>query len=355
MRNAEMLVGFESALAFWRAVRAGDLDLSETHIYGRAAWGSHEILDRTLRACHIDAPLDVVSSAAGERHRRKLLRDHVWRGPGAPAAQIDRVNGVEVCSMAPTFVQLASTSVDDLDLIAVAYEITGSYCLAPWSERSCVYGIEPLTTVEELVGYAMAARAVESRGAARALRLLPFVREGSASPRETDLAIMFALPRVRGGLGLDGFQLNTIMFALPRVRGGLGLDGFRLNKEIELAGRAAELLGHSSIRADFLWKGRGGRRDVMAEYESNEWHLTSKAIDRDARRREAVVSSGYAVHRITNEQLLDAGHLLTLAEEIACELGRNRHRPSKRMLDRYALVHDKIVFGSGVGLKEGRA
>ena len=334
MRNAEMLVGFESALAFWRAVRAGDLDLSETHIYGRAAWGSHEILDRTLRACHIDAPLDVVSSAAGERHRRKLLRDHVWRGPGAPAAQIDRVNGVEVCSMAPTFVQLASTSVDDLDLIAVAYEITGSYCLAPWSERSCVYGIEPLTTVEELVGYAMAARAVESRGAARALRLLPFVREGSASPRETDLAIMFALPRVRGGLGLDGFQLN---------------------KEVELAGRAAELLGHPSIRADFLWKGRGGRRDVMAEYESNEWHLTSKAIDRDARRREAVVSSGYAVHRITNEQLLDAGHLLTLAEEIACELGRNRHRPSKRMLDRYALVHDRIAFGSGVGLKEGRA
>lgn len=334
MRNAEMLVGFESALAFWRAVRAGDLDLSETHIYGRAAWGSHEILDRTLRACHIDAPLDVVSSAAGERHRRKLLRDHVWRGPGAPAAQIDRVNGVEVCSMAPTFVQLASTSVDDLDLIAVAYELTGSYCLAPWSERSCVYGIEPLTTVEELVGYAMAARAVESRGAARALRLLPFVREGSASPRETDLAIMFALPRVRGGLGLDGFQLN---------------------KEVELAGRAAELLGHPSIRADFLWKGRGGRRDVMAEYESNEWHLTSKAIDRDARRREAVVSSGYAVHRITNEQVLDAGHLLTLAEEIACELGRNRHRPSKRMLDRYAFVHDKIALGSGVGLKEGRA
>ena len=236
--------------------------------------------------------------------------------------------------MAPTFVQLASTSVDDLDLIAVAYEITGSYCLAPWSERSCVYGIEPLTTVEELAGYAMAARAVESRGAARALRLLPFVREGSASPRETDLAIMFAL---------------------PSVRGGLGLDGFRLNKEIELAGRAAELLGHSSIRADFLWKGRGGRRDVMAEYESNEWHLTSKAIDRDARRREAVVSSGYAVHRITNEQLHDAGHLLTLAEEIACELGRNRHRPSKRMLDRYAFVHDKIAFGSGVGLKEGRA
>ena len=334
MRNAEMLVGFESALAFWRAVRARDLDLSETHIYGRAAWGSHEILDRTLRACHIDAPLDVVSSAAGERHRRKLLRDHVWRGPGAPAAQIDRVNGVEVCSMAPTFVQLASTSVDDLDLIAVAYEITGSYCLAPWSERSCVYGIEPLTTVEELAGYAMAARAVESRGAARALRLLPFVREGSASPRETDLAIMFALPRVRGGLGLDGFQLN---------------------KEVELAGRAAELLGYPSIRADFLWKGRGGRRDVMAEYESNEWHLTSKAIDRDARRREAVVSSGYAVHRITNEQLHDAGHLLTLAEEIACELGRNRHRPSKRMLDRYGLVHDKIAFGSGVGLKEGRA
>ena len=334
MRNAEMLVGFESALAFWRAVRAGDLDLSETHIYGRAAWGSHEILDRTLRACHIDAPLDVVSSAAGERHRRKLLRDHVWRGPGAPAAQIDRVNGVEICSMAPTFVQLASTSIDDLDLIAVAYEITGSYCLAPWSERSCVYGIEPLTTVEELAGYAMAARAVESRGAARALRLLPFVREGSASPRETDLAIMFALPRVRGGLGLDGFQLN---------------------KEVELAGRAAELLGHPSIRADFLWKGRGGRRDVMVEYESNEWHLTSKAIDRDARRREAVVSSGYAVHRITNEQLLDAGHLLTLAEEVACELGRNRHRPSKRMLDRYAFVHDKIAFGSGVGLKEGRA
>ena len=334
MRNAEMLVGFESALAFWRAVRAGDLDLSETHIYGRAAWGSHEILDRTLRACHIDAPLDVVSSAAGERHRRKLLRDHVWRGPGAPAAQIDRVNGVEVCSMAPTFVQLASTSVDDLDLIAVAYEITGSYALLPWSERSCAYDIEPLTTVEALVGYAMAARALGSRGAARALRLLPFVRERSASPRETDLAMLFALPRVHGGLGLDDFQMN---------------------KNIELTGRASALLGYPSIRADFLWKGRGRRRDVMAEYESNEWHLTSKAIDRDARRREAAVSSGYTLHRITNEQLFDAGHLLTLAEEIACELGHNRRRPSKRMLDRYALVHDKIVYGSGVGLKEGRA
>ena len=334
MRTAELLVGFESALAFWRASRAGELDLDEMHVYGRARWSSQEIVERTLQACHIDEPLDVVVGTRESRRFRKGVRNHVWHGPDVSVAHLDRINGVEVCSVPAVLLQLASTKLDDLDILAIAYELTGSYGLTPWSEYSCIYGTEPITTTEELAGYAMAARAIGSRGAARVLRLLPFVRERSASPRETDLAVLFALPRVRGGFGIGGFELN---------------------KEVELLGRSSALLGRSSIRADFLWRGRGRNRDVMAEYESNEWHLTNRAIDRDSRRRMALASSDFTVHCITNEQLLDSDHLLTLAEEIASELGIRRRAPSRRMLRAYANVHDRIAFGSGIGLKEGRS
>lgn len=109
-----------------------------------------------------------------------------------------------------------------------------------------------LTSRAELVGYAKSARAVGVRGAGKAVRALDLATGGSASPRETDLAVFFLLSRRLGGADLGGFAVNA---------------------SLEVSQRHRETLeGQSEVKPDFLWTDA----KLVVEYDSNAHHLTPK-------------------------------------------------------------------------------
>ena len=105
-------------------------------------------------------------------------------------------------------------SFDEISLAEIAYEMTGTYGIAPWEDDGAHARLEPLVDIAGLCGYATSARLLGVRGARRACAALDIVVPGSNSPRETDTAIFLSLGRGRGGLGAAGFKMNAPV-ALP--------------------------------------------------------------------------------------------------------------------------------------------
>jgi hypothetical protein len=328
MSEGTMLVGFRSALNFWRMTRAADLtqDDFDGRVLGARRLETGDLAGAGLAACGCEPPLDVVVPSTSARHCCELVRDHIWNGP-IPLTGKCRVGAdIEVCSIPLVLVQLAAETQDTVGIMMIAYEMTGTYGLTPWRDSGFEEDVVPLTSVAELRDYARSARALGVRGAARACEALSHVKDGSASPRETDLAILMALPRRKGGFGLGDFTLN---------------------KKTDLRGMARELLGRSTIRTDFLWKREKSASDVMLEYESDECHLEPWELARDTRRREALAAAGHHVHCITNDQLKDYDHLCNLMESIASELKVRRSKPSPVMETRRRELFERVVYGIG--------
>lgn len=206
-----IVVGYGSALDFWRGVRVAAPHTTSAEPVGRvfgARRGGLSALARVaLGCCNARPPLDVVVDSPAGRHHCPTILDHVWKGPVPAEARYGLGSGVEVCRPAVVFAQLA-TELDLLCLARVGYEMTGCYAMVPWSDEGCVDGVRPLAALGELKEYARAARALGVRGAARAEEALSLVVPNAKSPREADLAAMMALSRSKGGFGLRGFVLN---------------------------------------------------------------------------------------------------------------------------------------------------
>lgn len=298
MAKDELVVGYESALDYWRAVRVAGFTDDEGEVYGARALEIGKRAQGIARACNSDLPLHVVVASAGERHNSPNILDHVWRGPLPDYLKHHVGNGAVVCGAAATFVQLGC-SLDYVELAQLACELLGTYGLTPWAQDSYETHLEPLVSIDELVAYAQSAHAMGVRGAANALEALKVAAPGSASPRESDIAVIMGLTRKRGGFDLGGFEMNA---------------------EIKLKGKAAEIFGRPKIRPDFSWP---GTRTVL-EYNSDERHANKLALGRDSRRVEALKAAGYSVHVLTNDQVRDYDHLVLVMGEIAKELGRRR-------------------------------
>lgn len=128
----------------------------------------------------------------------------MWRGPLTREHLVDLGQGVSVCVMPAVFSQLAY-SFDEISLVEIAYEMTGTYGIAPWEDDGAHARLEPLVDVAGLCGYATSARLLGVRGARRACAALDIVVPGSNSPRETDTAIFLSRKGERR-LGSCGVQ-----------------------------------------------------------------------------------------------------------------------------------------------------
>ena len=297
MRN-ELIVGFESALGYWRAARAADYNPSLDSCGPSHSDVLLELGERAKRAaeeCLVETPLDVVVASPSERHCCELVRDHVWAGE-VDLAATEYVSGAGlVCDPCTTFVQLGR-ELDVVDLARVAHELVGTYVLMPWSDEGCRADVDQLTNLEELGHSAQRAAEAGVRGARRALEALAVTTENSNSPLETDIAILLKTSRAKGGFGLGGFEMN------PKVR--LSLEG-------------QLIMGRTDIRPDFAWPGT----DLVLEYDSDRWHTTPEAHERDSRRRAAYIASGRTPLDLTHGMLHDYEALCSLMDELERRLG----------------------------------
>lgn len=160
------------------------------------------------------------------------------------------------------------------------------------------YQVDPLTCTKAL--RAFVSRNPSLRGSGKIEAILPYLADGSASPRETKQALVFGLPMMYGGYGLG----------IPRM-----------NFEVEASAAARALTGKSSFRCDLCWP--EAKLDV--EYQSRENHSGEEKRISDSRRTNALIAMGWTVIGITNDELDSLAATDAIAEAIRKQLGKSSH------------------------------
>ena len=181
---------------------------------------------------------------------------------------------VFVASPELCFLQAAS-QLSFLELIKLGYDLCAIYRFDETAEFQHRSRIPPLNVarLDEFLK-----RATGMQGVVKARRSLKYIRDRSNSPAETKLAIMQALPFDYGGFSINGQELN---------------------KEIILSEKAASVFRKRSLYCDTLWE----QEKVIAEYDSNQTHLSVAQHDRDKRRSTALMIDGYRVFTVTSNMV----------------------------------------------------
>lgn len=178
---------------------------------------------------------------------RDDVRRHLLAGDLPRRAFVCAGPGLLISSPELLFVQLAAdASLDVVDLVLLGFELCGNYLLDPGPDswNGMVNTPTPMTSVAKIARMigAMPGRT----GVKRASSALELVRDGSNSPMETVLALLFGLPRRLGGLGFGPYVMNRkialasgprwVDVFFPEAGVGLEYKG-RMPHSIEKVGR----------------------------------------------------------------------------------------------------------------------
>lgn len=290
-----------TALQIARTARTGALSRNRRPFLLPPAAPSTEDLSaaaRALRKDHPDAVLRapvhcIVRSSTAQRPPR-ACRFH-QHSSEVPRGTVFRVTNSAWCAFPElAFVQEAALESNMLRLALLGWELCGTYCTS-LTGRETAYQLQPLTSQERIADFAR--RNAHVRGARKALRALRFVRDNSASPRESMLALVLGLPPMYGGHAL-----------------GMPL----MNHPVEATPQAQAIAGRASFRCDLCWP--SARLDV--EYQSVETHAGEIARIGDSRRANALSSMGWTVVAITNDELNSVSTIEEIAKTLRKLLGK---------------------------------
>jgi hypothetical protein len=262
---------------------------------------------RDLRLCG-DETVCLLVGDSSSKHRLKGARVRIISHE-LPSRSVVRVGG-EVYVVAPELLFLmAAERLSLVELLELGHELCGTYRM---TDPMPTYGVGPLTRVSSIKSYALKAEGISGRR--RALLACQYLADGSGSPAESTLSIMFRLPLRYGGYGL-GDPL--------------------LNHEIELNEGASRLLGgQRTIRPDFFWR----RAHYPVEYDSTLYHSTKEENDADERRRNAFAALGMGVTVVRPRHLQD----IALLDEIAASIRKNIGLYVSRLPANYQETHRKL-------------
>lgn len=221
-------------------------------------------------------PIELLVHRAPDRSKSDVFACHVWGTPlphGAFAA-VDRQTFLS--SPAFTLLQLAARC-DIPTLAQLAFEFCGTYAL----DRQAARGFLDARSLMAPVDLASTLEGVRGvRGAKRARVVLDMLVAGSASPMETNLAILLCAPRRIGG------------YALPLPS---------MNHRIELAGEARTMAsGRTHLSCDLFWP----EFSLAVEYDSDAFHTAAEQIAHDSERRNVLAYLGINVISMTRRQIM---------------------------------------------------
>lgn len=244
----------------------------------------------------------------------------VRKGPFHPRSFMQIDDGLYVSTPEMAFCEMAS--VLSLErLIALGFELCGTY------RRASTFGLArydatPLTSPGALASFIE--KSPQFKGVKKARRALPCILAGSASPRESELAMLLCLPYSLGGYGLPHPTMNAEM-PLP--------------KNVAATGR-------SSLRCDLYWP--AARLDV--EYDSAEFHSAERLLANDSMRRIALESMDVTSVNLTAEHLRRASLFDEAAQGIARILGKRVRLPGDFRLKQERLWRELGIVSSDMGL-----
>ena len=187
------------------------------------------------------------------------------------------------------------------DLLLLLWEACGSYRThLTWT--GAMYETDPLTSVRSLERFVTDNPRIH--GARKIKRALRYVRDGSASTRETQIALFMGLPLRYGGFNL-----------------GLPLMNYR----VEASPQARAIGGRSYFRCDLCWP----EAKIDVEYQSDESHEGKRMRIKDSRRTNALISMGWNVINITNNEAESVNTLERISDRVRRLLRKRPHRPSR--------------------------
>ena len=284
--------------------------------------GATPALDPSIRDRFFSDGAPVHATVAHARLRRAGggIETSVRKGPFHPRSFMRIDDGLYVSTPEMAFCEMAS-ALSLEQLIALGFELCGTYRRAS-TFGSVRYDAIPLTSPAALASFIE--KSPQFKGVKKARRALPFILAGSASPRESELAMLLCLPYSLGGYGLPRPTMNAEM-PLPKNVGATG---------------------RSSLRCDLYWP--AARLDV--EYDSAEFHSAERLLANDSMRRIALESMDVTSVNLTAEHLRRASLFDEAAQGIARILGKRVRMPGDFRLKQERLWRELGIVSSDMGL-----
>lgn len=308
--------------------RFGDSEPEVVSIAGACALSDQEAQDFIDRYDLGIQALDLLVPSRADRRQSKHVKTHLCTNE-LPAGSFISLGhwmgdlGAYVCSPELAFVQAAHGS-SAVEAIYAGYAMTSDYRLdnlAPGGVTSRDAGMRDgkLTTKELIAAYLD--RASKVRGAAKAKALLPYVVEGSRSPRESGLCMFMSLPAHYGGLALGKAELNKKYFIRDGYNDGRNRKLRVLERTPDITLTAKAEVGMGKVKAGLLPE----VLTALIDYDSDAIHDGSEKIHKDAERRnELQMLNGVAYFTVTTDQASDYDKLVRLCERIRRKLHRNK-------------------------------
>ena len=312
----DICVSHTSSLA-WLLTRRNPVATGRAHPSQTTALPTHAPTSEQIeRACHMlglsptpNQPLDLLVGTDRAKQSRPSTKIHVCRVALPVGSLLDLGSGVCLCAPPLAFVQ-GCASLDPVRAIYLGYELCASYWRAEDGEGlgQRVQG-EHLCKSAQLQRFAR--RAVHLNGAVLARQAARHALDGSASPRESGIAMLYALPPLRGGYALGTVALNQ------EIKIRLERDAFG---NVRTQVRRPDILIRRTDR-------RGRVRRVAIDYDSDDFHSSRRERTRDtARRNEIALRRDLAYFAITTDQAGNFIALERLADRMRRVLGKRRTR-----------------------------
>ncbi len=294
--------GYSTALEILRSVdisklsfaRGGNLSVPDKPPRKRFLLDAINWIETICPSLTIKSPAHVLIKDPVGYHSLDKCKSHLCQTKFVYGSLYRLTPSIFVSSAALTFVHMAAREKDFMTLLQLGYEICGTYQTIRTSARTA-YQVPPLTSIKELRNFIE--RNPSFYGVQKARKALRYIADGSASARETKLALLLGLPMSYGGYGLG----------IPRM-----------NYEIETNSAAREIAGRNHLRCDLCWP----QAKLDVEYQSREMHEGETHRIKDSRRTNALTAMGWTCINITNDELDSLHTMNVIADSIRKHIGK---------------------------------
>ena len=243
------------------------------------------LLKELIREVPLSTPVQRLTNCSRAGNESRLLCNHALRDRGLNQAYVRVSDNLYACTPEYSFA-LMGRGRSLIEHIALGFELCG--CYTTQGARSLRMAQRPqLTTVKKICRQLEQFSGVH--GVQQSRKACIHIVDGSASPAETTLVMLLALPHRLGGYGLPAPKLN--------------------NKVTRYGSKGTMV----SI-GDLVWP------RLVVEYDSYQEHASYSQAERDARRRNDLSPTAKAL-QVTTNQVGDPEAMDHLAMLIAKNLG----------------------------------
>lgn len=295
-----------SAFEFWTSLARARIDigsLRQVSSLESCPTTAHESTQVRLGTVPFDfSQLCAAVPDPSFRVQRSRFKYHVWTGT-VPTGAFTRVaRDFCVASPALTLAQIGRR-LSVPKLAQVICEMRGSYVRVRGRDGGMFDQLLPIVTAEEIE---RTAAALQGRyDCRRLLTALPFTADASASPKETELLLLLAMTKRRGGAAIGNWKMN-VELPVP--------EGYR------------RYLDKGKLKPDLL----NEEKHVIVEYDSSEVHDETQRSAEDRKRVRILRAMGYQVITVFWPDIADALAFEQIVREVKEALGLPYRKTSEQ-------------------------